>query len=167
VCSFAPAASALCGLLAGISCTVRNRFVSARRASTRYQPPIAPVGVGLLLGAIALVSGISYGRAEARFVAVIGKKGAAGGAVGGLADGTRSATVTDGEVSATVAVTVSGGRIAELSLTEARNVEQSVANAIFAAVKQAQSAAVDAVSGATASSQVLMRAIEAAAKVAP
>ncbi len=66
-------------------------------------------------------------------------------------------------MSATVEITVSGGGITGLRLVEARNVEQSVADAVFAAVTESQSSAVDAVSGATASSNVLLKAIEKAA----
>ena len=35
VCSFAPTATALCGLLAGITCTLRNRMASRRASSIR------------------------------------------------------------------------------------------------------------------------------------
>ena len=41
--------------------------------------------------------------------------------------------------------------------------EAAVAEGVFAAVRKAQSSAVDAVSGATASSNVLLKAIEKAA----
>jgi uncharacterized protein with FMN-binding domain len=162
VCSFAPAATALCGLLAGITCTIRNRFVSARRSSTRYQPPFAPAGVGLLLVALAAVSGGAFARAQARFTAVVGARSVEGRSFGAAADGVRRATVSEGEVSATVEATVASGRVVKLVLVESRNVEASVAEAILAAVTGAQSTAVDAVSGATASSQVLLAAIEAA-----
>jgi uncharacterized protein with FMN-binding domain len=167
VCSFAPAATALCGLLAGATCTIRNRFVSARRASTRFQPPIAPAGVGILLVVIAAVAGASFVRAQARFGEVIAKSAVTGGAFGAVADGKRTGTAGEGEVAATVEVAVTGGRVESIALRDARNVEPSVAEAIFGAVKTAQSTEVDVVSGATASSNVLLRAIEAAAKGAP
>jgi len=66
-------------------------------------------------------------------------------------------------VSATVEVTVAGGRLTALRLLEARNVEPSVADTMFAAIRERQSSSVDAVSGATASSNVLLKAVEAAA----
>ncbi len=66
VCSFAPAATALCGLLAGISCTLRNRRVSRAAASMRYRPLILPTAVGLALLTVALVFGIRFGNAQAR-----------------------------------------------------------------------------------------------------
>jgi uncharacterized protein with FMN-binding domain len=163
VCSFAPAATALCGLLAGITCTMRNRYFSKNAASTRFQPPFALVVVGLALIAVAVVSWIGFSRAQIRFTAVIERTSAAGSSLGGLADGTRSATVSDGDVSATVELTVSSGRIQAIGLKEAINIEASVAATIFDAVKAAQSSQVDAVSGATASSQVLLKAIEQAA----
>jgi uncharacterized protein with FMN-binding domain len=167
VCSFAPAATALCGLAAGITCTIRNRLVSIRRSSTRFQPPIAAVGVGLLLAAVAVVAGARFAAVQSRFGEVVSESQPVRGALGVLRDGTRSATVTEGEVSATVTAAVSGGRVASLALGEATNVEASVAAAIFEAVKQAQSTAVDVVSGATASSQVLLKAIEQATGAAP
>jgi uncharacterized protein with FMN-binding domain len=162
-CSFAPASTALCLILAGITCTIRSRAVSRTSSSRRYRPPFIPILAGLALAAVALVSGIAFGRAQSRFVAVIERTAPLGAAFSGLADGTRSAAAAEGEVSATVEVTVASGRITDLKLKSAVNVERSVANAIFSAVKAAQSGKVDAVSGATASSQVLLKAIEAAA----
>jgi hypothetical protein len=79
VCSFAPAATVLCGLLAGITCTLRNRVASRRASSMR------------------LVSG--------------------------------------------------------------QNVDAALAETLFSRVRAAGSTAVDAVSGATASSNVLLKAV--------
>jgi uncharacterized protein with FMN-binding domain len=162
VCTFAPAATALCGLLAGITCILRNRLVSARRAATRFQPPFAAVIVLGALVALSAVFGARFGAAQARFVEVIAGSAPAGTAFGSLADGTRRATVAEGEVSATVEVSVSSGIVTDLRLVDGRNVEAPVAEKVFAAVKQARSTAVDAVSGATASSNVLLKAIEKA-----
>ena len=163
VCTFAPAATALCGLLAGITCILRNRLVSARRAATRFQPPFVAVIVLGALVALAAIFGARFGAAQARFGAVIAAATPAGTAFGTLADGTRRATVAEGEVSATVEVSVSGGVVTGLRLVDGKNVEPAVADAVFAAVRQARSTAVDAVSGATASSNVLLKAIEKAA----
>lgn len=163
VCTYAPAATALCGILAGLTCIVRNRFVSARRASKRFQPPFVAVLVLGGLIAVAVVFGARFAAAQSRFGAIIERTGPAGVSLSSLGDGTRRATVEDGEVSAIVEVTVSGGSITGLRLVEARNVEQSVADAVFAAVKESQSSSVDAVSGATASCNVLLQAIEKAA----
>jgi uncharacterized protein with FMN-binding domain len=162
VCTFAPAASALCGLAAGITCILRNRLVSVRRAATRFQPPfVAALVLGALVAAAA-VFGMRFATIQAHFEDLIAGTAPAGAAFSGLADGTRRATVEEGEVSATVEVTVAGGRITGLRLLEARNVEQAVADAVFAAVREMQSSSVDAVSGATASSNVLLKAVEAA-----
>jgi uncharacterized protein with FMN-binding domain len=167
VCSFAPAASALCGLLAGITCTLRNRLISRLAASRRYAPLFAPVGASIVLVAIAVVFGIGFGRAQARFVSVIGRTQAAGGAFGSLADGTYAASVNEGEVSAAVELTVSAGRVDDIRLVQGKNVEASLAARIFEAVITSQSTQVDAVSGATASSQVLLKAVAAAAAAPP
>ena len=163
ICTFAPAATALCGLLAGITCILRNRLVSVRRAATRFQPPFAAVLVLGALVALAAIFGARFGAAQARFNEVIAATGLEGTAFGSLPDGTRRATVAEGEVSATVEVTVAGGAVTGLRLVDAMNVEASVAETVFAAVRQEQSTAVDAVSGATASSNVLLKAIEKAA----
>jgi len=164
VCTYAPAATALCGIAAGITCILRNRLVSARRASTRYQPPFMAILVLGALVAAAAFSGARFSAVQARFEDLIAETAPAGTAfTGRMMDGTRRATVEEGEVSATVEVTVAGGRITALRLIDARNVEPSVADAVFAAVKEKQSSGVDAVSGATASSNVLLKAIEAAA----
>jgi uncharacterized protein with FMN-binding domain len=164
VCSFAPAATALCGLLAGISCTLRNRLVSKNAASARYRPFIVPGFVALLLLGVALASGISFGRAQARFGQVISRTGGGmpAGAAAALQDGSRSATVTEGDVSATAEVTVSSGRIHSMSLTGGQNVDSTLAQTIFEKVLAAGSADVDAVSGATASSNVLLKAVREA-----
>lgn len=162
ICTFAPAATALCGLLAGITCILRNRLVSARRAATRFQPPFVAVIVLGILIALAAVFGARFGAAQARFGAIIADTAPAGAPFASLADGTRRATVAEGDVSATVEVTVSGGAVADLRLVDGRNVEASVAETVFAAVRQAQSTTVDAVSGATASSNMVLKAIEKA-----
>lgn len=164
LCTFAPAATALCGLAAGITCVLRNRLVSARRASTRFQPPFAAVIVLGGLVALAAVFGAQYRRAEARFGDVIAAALPSGAGFGALADGTRTASTAEGEVSATVEMTIRGGAVTGLRLVEGKNVEPSVADAIFAAVREAQSTGVDAVAGATATSNVLLKAIEAAAR---
>ncbi len=163
VCTFAPAATALCGLLAGITCILRNRLVSMRRAATRFQPPFAAVIVLVVLTALAVVSGVEFGAVQARFGGVITRSAPAGTGFGTLTNGMSLATVEDGEVSATVEATFSGGALTDLKLVEGKNIEASVAETVFAAVLRTQSTAVDAVSGATASSNVLLKAIENAA----
>jgi uncharacterized protein with FMN-binding domain len=163
VCSFAPAASALCGLLAGLTCTIRNRRFSANAASMRYRPLILPIAVGLLLLALAVVFGLRFISAELRFGSVIAKTESRAQSVAALADGTRSATFSEGEVSATVELAVAAGKITGIRLAGGKNIPGNVAARIFDEVKAKGSTAVDAVSGATASSNVLLRAIEAAA----
>jgi uncharacterized protein with FMN-binding domain len=163
VCGFAPAATALCGLLAATACTLRNRRVSKSAASARYSPLFVTVGVAVLLLAVTAVFGIRYGVARSHFVAVIVKTQGPGAPLASLTDGTRSATVTEGEVSATVRVIVSSGEISDIQLTAGRNVDAALAGEIFGRVRKAASTSVDAVSGATASSNVLLKAIEAAA----
>jgi uncharacterized protein with FMN-binding domain len=163
VCSFAPAATALCGLLAGLTCTLRNRVVSRGASSARYRPLILPVGIGLALLTAALVFGIRFGSAQAGFDRVIARTTIPDTPTAALVDGTRSATVTEGGVSATVEVTVRGGRIASLRLVGGENVQKTLADTLFDRVTSAGSTDVDAVSGATASSNVLLKAVADAA----
>lgn len=139
VCSFAPAASA------------------------RYAPPFAPIGAAVLLAAIAVVFGVRFGRIQSRFAAVLERVPPAGGEFSGLPDGLRRASASEGDISATVEMRVAEGRVAELRLLDGRNVEASLATRLFEAVIAAQSGSVDAVSGATASSRVLLAAVAAAA----
>ena len=162
VCSFAPAATALCGVLAGITCTLRNRLVSRRASSMRYRPLIIPAGVGIILLVVAAVFGIRFGIAQSRFDAIIAKTAAAP-ADPVFADGTRGATFSEGEISAAVEVTVKDGRLAAMRLVTGENVDGSLAETIFSRITAAGSTSVDAVSGATASSNVLMKAVAAAA----
>jgi uncharacterized protein with FMN-binding domain len=165
VCSFAPAATALCGLLAGITCTLRNRIVSRRASSMRYRPIFIPAGVAIILLVLAAIFGIRFGVAQSRFGTIISRTAAAPAtaSAGALADGTRSATLTEDEVSATVEVTVKSGKIESMRLVSGKNVDSALANTVFSRVLAAGSTAVDAVSGATASSNVLLKAIAAAA----
>jgi uncharacterized protein with FMN-binding domain len=166
VCSFAPAASAVCGLAAGITCTLRNRLVSRKRARTRYAPPFAPIGVSLVLVVFAVVFGVRFGRIQSRYIAVIEKTTPASGSFGALVDGVHTASASEGDISATVEMDVTAGKIRDLRLVDAKNVEASLAAQLFEAVIGAQSAGVDAVSGATASSRVLLNAVAAAAVAA-
>lgn len=163
VCSFAPAASALCALLAGATCTLRNRLVSRKAASARYSPPFAPIGAAVALAAIAVVFGVRFGRVQSRFAAVLERVPAAGVEFTGLPDGLRRASASEGDIAATVEMRVAEGRVTELKLLDGRNVEASLATRLFEAVIAAQSGSVDAVSGATASSRVLLAAVAAAA----
>ena len=80
VCSFAPAATALCGVLAGITCTLRNRLFSRRASAMRYRPLIVPAGVGLILLALAVVFGIRFAAAQSRFGTIISRTAPAAGA---------------------------------------------------------------------------------------
>jgi uncharacterized protein with FMN-binding domain len=174
VCSFAPAASALCGLLAAATCTLRYRLASRSAASARYRPLILPAGAAVLLLAVAVVFGGRFIAAQARFGAVIAATGrpAAGAPAAGqtadaaLRDGTRTATVSEGEVSATVEVTVSAGAVSGVRLLAGRNVEPALVDALLQRIRAAGSLSVDAVSGATASSNVVLAAISAAAGAA-
>lgn len=60
LCTFAPAATALCALLAGITCTVRSRVFSARKAQHRQRPWFIPALVFSILLAVALPSGLTW-----------------------------------------------------------------------------------------------------------
>ena len=167
VCSFAPAASALCGLLAGVTCTFRSRRLSKNASRARYKPLVVPVGVAVILIAIAAVFGARFGAAQWHFGSVIARTEVKGAQFASLSDGTRSGTFSEGDVTATVELTVSAGRISALRLTAGKNVDESLASRIFDEVTAAKSTAVDAVSGATASCNVLLRAIEAAVGSSP
>ena len=151
VCSYAPASSALCGLLAGLTCTVRNRRFSRNAASARYRPLILPVGIGVPLVVIAVVFGVRFGAVQSRFETVIAKTGREPALITSLPDGTRSATFSEGDVSATVELIARGGRISALRLKAGKNVDETLAKQIFDKVMTAGSVNVDAVSGATAS----------------
>jgi uncharacterized protein with FMN-binding domain len=163
VCSFAPAATALCGLLAGLTCTLRNRLVSRRASSMRYRPLFIPAGVGIILLVLTAVFGIRFGIAQSRFGTIIAHTAAASAFV----DGTRSASIQEDEVSATVEVTVKSGLIEGMRLVSGKNVDSALADTLFSRVTAAGSTAVDAISGATASSNVLLKAIAAAAAGSP
>ena len=167
VCSFAPAATALCGVAAGTVCTIRNRLFSRRASSMRHRPLILPAGIGVILLLLALVFGIRFGTAQSRFQAVIQGTSRADAAVGMFVEGTRQASFEEGDVRATVEVSVRSGRIDSMRLVSGRNVDESLARTVFSRVQAEGSTEVDAVSGATASSNVLLKAVAAAATGAP
>ncbi len=162
VCSFAPGASAVCGLLAGITCTIRNRRVSAKAASTKYQPFIAPGLTALVLIAVLVVTIVRFSAAEAAFRDIVALTPHAGMRFGSLKDGTHYGSATETEVSAMVEMDVQSGRIADIRLIQAKNVEPRITETIFASVIALQSTEVDTVSGATASCEVLLKAVETA-----
>ena len=163
VCTFAPAATALCALLAGITCTIRNRRVSVRAASTRYRPPFIPVLTAVVLITAAIVFGVRFVGLQSEFIAIIGNAPIGSSSLRDMKDGTWTGAVDRDEVTAAVVIEVRSGRIDAIRLENGRNIEASVADQIFRAVTAAQSTEVDAVSGATASSAVLLEAIGAAA----
>ena len=167
VCSFAPAASALCGLLAGITCTLRNRLVSRKAASNRFAPLFAPIGAAIVLMVVALVFGVRFAQVQSRFVSVIERTKAGGGAFGALKDGVYRGSAGEGDISASVELRVTAGQVDDIGLIAGKNVEASLAAQLFEAVISSQTSAVDAVSGATASSLVLLKAVEAAAAAPP
>lgn len=63
ICSFAPISTALCALLAGISCTLRARLVGPRRGERRSWA--LPLAVALVLAAVIGLSIPAYTRAMA------------------------------------------------------------------------------------------------------
>lgn len=164
VCSFAPAASALCGLLAGVTCTIRNRFISRKTAGRRLAPLAVPIAAAAALLAVAVGFGVRFVRLQSRFEAVIEKTRPSGGPFTSLADGVRRATAAEGEVFATVEVKIVSGKAVGLRLIEGKNVDASLADRLFQAIIAAQSSSVDAISGATASSKVVLAAVAAAAQ---
>jgi len=60
LCTFAPAATACCGILAGITCLIRSRLISARAAANRFRPPFIPVIVFLVLLGVAIPSAMAW-----------------------------------------------------------------------------------------------------------
>jgi len=163
VCPFAPAASALCCLCAAVTCTLRGRLVSRSASRARYRPLILPLAAAVLLIAITGVFGGMFISAQARFGAVIAATARTAVPGGAFVDGTRSATASEGDVSATVEVTVAAGVVSGVRLLAGKNVDAALVDAIRERISAAGSLSVDAVSGATASSNVVRAAISAAA----
>lgn len=84
--------------------------------------------------------------------------------VGKLADGTYKGSVFILPVTASVRVTVSAGRIADVVMLFHTHGPDHGADAILPRVVAAQSLGVDAISGSTYSSKVVLKAIETALK---
>lgn len=79
-----------------------------------------------------------------------------------ISDGVYSGSYKVFQVAAQVRVTVAGHRITGIELVEHKNGRGAAAEVIPALVTEAQSLQVEAVSGATYSSKVILKAIEAA-----
>jgi uncharacterized protein with FMN-binding domain len=79
-----------------------------------------------------------------------------------LPDGTYRGSFSGGIVAATVDVAVSGGRIEKVTIVKHRCGKGKPAEAIVNEVVAKQSLDVDAISGATYSSKVILKAIETA-----
>ncbi|MDE7444847.1 MAG: FMN-binding protein [Lachnospiraceae bacterium] len=77
-----------------------------------------------------------------------------------LADGEYVGEYDAGYIYAKVKVTISNGRIQELSLLEHRNERGQAAEQVLADIELTQEFPVDAVSGATNSSKVIQKAVE-------
>ncbi len=87
--------------------------------------------------------------------------------VGKLSDGTYRGATRIFPVTASVRVTVSAGRIADIAMLSHMHGSDHGADAILPRVIAAQSLVVDAVSGSTYSSKVVLKAIETALKKGP
>jgi len=164
ICPFAPAATAVCCLLAGLCCTLRNRFIAASAAANRRGPWIAPIGLLLIFGSIALWGGFSYLRVQSIFSAQIAqlKMQATSPANAPVSDGMREAAALDGEVAAKVRVKVAAGTIIGVELLEGRNIDAALADALGKRIIEQQSCSIDAISGATVSSAVFLQAVDKA-----
>lgn len=164
VCTFAPAASAICALLAGTSCTIRNRLVSRRASSMRFRPLFLPVALGIALAAVAVVFGARYITTRGALNELVAEPTFRGEPLRALRDGTRSASTSEGQFSVTVEVTVESGRVSRIGILSGGEYERRASAELFPAVIEAQSTAVDTVSGATISSRLLLTAIAKAAR---
>ncbi len=82
--------------------------------------------------------------------------------VSGLKDGTYEGAYKSGPVNAVVKATVTGGRLAEAVVVKHDCGKGKSAERVLADAVAAQSLAVDAVSGATYSSRVLLKALDVA-----
>lgn len=163
LCPFAPAATAVCCLLAGACCVLRSRLASRRADANRYRPLFVPAGVGLLLLAVAVGFGFGWAGREAHFGALVAAAPSAAPPEPPLpADGVYRGSAARDEVSAGVEVAVAGGRIASVRLLSGANVDAALAERLGRAAVERQSLAVDAVAGATVSSQVFLEAAAAA-----
>jgi len=77
-----------------------------------------------------------------------------------LADGTYCGSCDNGIVKAQVEVDVASGVIADVRITEHQNGRGSPAEAVARKVVESQSVEVDAISGATISSNTILKAVE-------
>jgi len=183
LCSFAPASTFLCLAMAAIFHVLRITFFPAltfekRKLQKVTSIPFFLVIIGLFLTA-AVVSGILWYNTGKHFTAVIAqaKSGAdiqitddQGVAIGNVAtnsivtftDGTFRSSASAGSVNVEVECTFFQGRIKGFKMIKAHEITESVATELERRVVLAQGLGVDVVSGATASSNVLLLALESA-----
>jgi len=164
LCTFAPAATAACGLLAGITCVIRNRLVKRKTAGSLVIPAPFPVMILALIAALGLWAGIEFASQNSRFASSIAADAELGASLGGLPDGMHLGLYDDGAVMALVELTAKSGLVTPAKLVEGKNIPGEVADKVLRDMVERQSTEVDSVSGATASSLALMRAAERAAR---
>lgn len=160
LCTFAPAATLFCAAIAGISCVVRaslnQKSPDFRGWLLRHAAGLALVLALLGLGAWATSSWLAE---EAGFRALIAAPPASSAGALATPDGTFVGRAASGGIDAAVETTLAGGKIASVRLLEGRNIPANVEKEIIARLAGRSDTAVDAVSGATASSDVLIAAV--------
>ena len=149
------AAMTVCILIAVISFLLCKRWGKWR--------VLHRIAAGLLLGLVALhfLSGVV---GLSRYTAGVNAIEIADMSAEGIADGAYVGECDVGYIYAKVRVVVSGGAIADVAILEHRNERGGAAEAVTDAMVQEQDVHVDAVSGATNSSRVIMKAAENALK---
>jgi len=163
LCTFAPAATLFCFAGAAVTCLLRALLFKTDSAGERapFSRHLFALAVIIPLLAVAGVATGIWAADASRFTSAIVTDISAP-APDRLRDGSFTGTWQSDEVEATVELTVSAGRITGGRLLSGKNVPENVFTEMIDGLTATQSLEIDAVTGATASSSVVLKACEQA-----
>ncbi|MFZ5354393.1 MAG: FMN-binding protein [Bacillota bacterium] len=157
VCTFAPAATFLCGLLAGTTCTIRARYF--KPAGARRKNPAFIILLAICIGFSGFYT-YKYVNANSKYEAIIANTSLTGINLDKTEDGEYIGEYAADPLYVKVKTTVKGHKITAIEILQHANDGGEAAEAIVDRVLEAQSIEVEAISGATSSCEAILKAIE-------
>jgi uncharacterized protein with FMN-binding domain len=162
-CPFTPAATFFCCLLAGLTCMLRAIFFKkdSRGNHAPFKGHLFALIPALLFAGAGIFSTLIWTNSSRQFSANTVTEITAT-LPAGLQEGLYIGKWYAEDITAEVELSVAGGKVVRGRLVSGRNVPARIAEAMFSALIDKQSLAVDAISGATASCSVVLKACEQA-----
>jgi uncharacterized protein with FMN-binding domain len=158
VCPFSPAGTLILCWITSIVCTFRARVKDDKK---NKEKPVILIILSVIFVSGILFYSVQYAKIKADFSKLI-RETKVSASINLPVSGEYWAGYSGEDVAAEVTVIIKEGKIADIRLISGRNIENTVAAQVFQKIISIQSPAVDSVSGATASSLALMKAVEKA-----